>query len=563
MITKKSSYVLSVVLFLVSTITPVSAADRIAPSSIARLSFTRGITSFLPAGETKWVKTSINRPIITGDRLWTGANSLLELQLDTATIRLGNQTNIKVLNLNNKIIQVQLSGGTILLRVGRLKPQQIVEVSTPNLAFITAKPGNYRIFVNSKTNITYVTVKEGSGTVYGSKTAYQINAGSSCPFGKNLKIYQCTTKLSIDDFDRWSQERDRLGKVKTTRYVSSDMIGEEDLQQYGRWTVAKKYGHVWIPNETRSDWAPYRNGHWVWIRHWGWTWVDEQPWGFAPFHYGRWVYIDHRWSWVPGPRNIQPVYAPALVVFVGGKNFNLKLSSGVSGIAWFPLAPGEVYIPPRHFSREYFIDVNRSNTQISNTYIINSYTNQTNITYQNINVVNGITAVSTQAFQQSQPVNRALVQVPSQTINQAPKNPIATVVPDTASVLGTSEVAQSQPPADLLDKPVVVTTPPPPAPAPIAEEQKLLEKDPGTPLATQETDQLKPTKKNEETEVNIVNPEQTTVPISKELIEQSPPEPEVPPEPQAQPEPEVQPEPQAEPEPEVQPEPQEQPEDQQ
>jgi hypothetical protein len=22
---------------------------------------------------------------------------------------------------------------------------------------------------------------------------------------------------------------------------------------------------------------------------WGWTWVDNAPWGFAPFHYGRWV----------------------------------------------------------------------------------------------------------------------------------------------------------------------------------------------------------------------------------------------------------------------------------
>jgi len=570
MIPIKTNYILKLVLIVITLIAPVYAAKQTPPSGVARLSFVSGVASFLPGSETKWVTAGINRPLITGDRLWSGANSFLELQLDSATIRMGNQTNIKILNLNSQMTQLQLTGGALILRVWRLKPKQIVEVSTPNLAFSIATPGYYRIFVNSKANITVVSVIKGIGKVYGSTTAYKINEGKSCPFGKNLKIYQCTSIPAPDSFARWSEGRDHLSKKSAIRYVHTSMIGDEDLEQYGTWRVTKKYGHVWIPGNVKADWAPYRTGHWVWIRQWGWTWIDEQPWGFAPFHYGRWVHLEDRWSWVPGPRDMQPVYAPALVVFVGGRNFNLRLETGAPGIAWFPLAPGEIYIPPGTVSREYFMEVNRSNTQINTTYITNMYNNkETNVTYQNIYVVNGVSAVSTETFKESKPVNQALVQVPSEIIVQAPKNPVAFVVPDNVSILGNTEAAQSQPPAELLEQSGVVTTQPPAPPIPFSEEQKLLEKDPGTPLTPQETEQLKPAKTDEETQLNLVNPEQNALPINKELMEQSPTipdstliekqtSPEVQPLPEVQQKPEVQPLPEEQQRPEVQPLPEEQ-----
>jgi hypothetical protein len=519
MILIKSKFSLYLVLIFISIFS--AQVYAVGPSGVARLSFSNGVIGFLPAGETKWFKATVNRPLVTGDSVWAGANSLLELQLGTAIIRIGNQTNIKILNLNPKISQVQLNGGTLILRIWKLLPNQSVEISTPNLAFSTSQPGYYRIFVNTKSNITVVSVMDGSGKIYGSKRAYLINAGKSCPFGKNLKLYQCSKIPPADSFALWSQERDGLRKGKTIQYVSSEMIGSEDLNQHGTWKAVKKYGPVWTPNNTSSGWAPYQTGHWVWIRQWGWTWVDQQPWGFAPFHYGRWIYLERRWSWVPGPRDIQPVYAPALVVFVGGANYNLKLSTGSSGIAWFPLAPGEIYIPPRGVSRQYFINVNRSNTLISQAYITNVYnTKINNITYQNINVVNAVSAVSTQTFIQSQPVNQALVQVPAATIVNAPKDPVATVTPDATSVQGSSEAAQSQPPKDVLDQTGVVTTKPPAEVIPFSEEQKILAKDPGTPLTAEETEQLKPAKTDES--LDVVNPEQDVVPINKEVIEQSP-----------------------------------------
>jgi hypothetical protein len=74
---------------------------------------------------------------------------------------------------------------------------------------------------------------------------------------------------------------------------------------------------VWTPSTVRSDWAPYRYGRWAWVRPWGWTWVDDAPWGFAPFHYGRWVSWRGRWGWVPGSYVARPVFAPALVAWLG------------------------------------------------------------------------------------------------------------------------------------------------------------------------------------------------------------------------------------------------------
>ncbi|MGI8746549.1 MAG: DUF6600 domain-containing protein [Bryobacteraceae bacterium] len=124
-----------------------------------------------------------------------------------------------------------------------------------------------------------------------------------------------------------------------------------------------------------------RYGHWAWIEPWGWTWVDDAPWGFAPFHYGRWAVIGGGWGWIPGPARVRPVYAPALVAWVGGPRFNLSISvgGGGGGVAWFPLGPREVYVPGYRASPAYINRVNTTNTTINNVNVTNVY-NNTNVT---------------------------------------------------------------------------------------------------------------------------------------------------------------------------------------
>uniref|UniRef100_UPI00066FD29B DUF6600 domain-containing protein n=1 Tax=Frateuria defendens TaxID=2219559 RepID=UPI00066FD29B len=170
--------------------------------------------------------------------------------------------------------------------------------------------------------------------------------------------------VSIDDldgmdaFDAWCGERDRRYAASTvTRYVSTEMIGYQDLDGYGSWQSDADYGAVWYPAGMAPGWAPYRDGRWVWVAPWGWTWVDATPWGFAPYHYGRWVYRPRGWGWVPGPVALRPVYAPALVAFVGGTHWNVSV--GVGGpVGWFPLGPGDVYTPWYRVSRRYYGNVN-------------------------------------------------------------------------------------------------------------------------------------------------------------------------------------------------------------
>ena len=115
------------------------------PSRVARLGYMTGAVSFSPAGENDWVQATINRPLTTGDRLWADAGARAEIQVGGAMIRMNAGTGVSVLNLDDRIAQLQLTQGTLNVRVRRLEPNQVFEVDTPNLAFTLRQPGEYRI----------------------------------------------------------------------------------------------------------------------------------------------------------------------------------------------------------------------------------------------------------------------------------------------------------------------------------------------------------------------------------------------------------------------------------
>src|ERR1019366_9610886 len=105
-----------------------------------------------------------------------------------------------------------------------------------------------------------------------------------------------------------------------------------------------------------------RAGRWDAVEPWGWTWIDDNPWGFAPFHYGRWSHDRGRWGWIPGSMQSRPVYAPALVAFVSGAGWSASGSFGSGGgVGWVPLAPNEPYVPGYRASAGYVRNVNQGN----------------------------------------------------------------------------------------------------------------------------------------------------------------------------------------------------------
>ena len=211
--------------------------------------------------------------------------------------------------------------------------------------------------------------------------------------------------------------------------------------------------------------------------------MDDEPWGFAPFHYGRWAYVNDRWGWCPGAVAARVYYAPALVAFVGGGGFGASVSIGGGGgglVGWFPLGPREAYYPSYHVSQGYIRQVNVTNTKITNINVTN--VNVTNVNYANRSAM---VAVPQSSFVSAQPVQRVAVRVnadqmrQAQVIGAAPR-----VAPQRESVLANSDGRKAAaPPATLANRPVVAKLAPPPPAVPFAAKQQLLQQHPGNPVA--------------------------------------------------------------------------------
>jgi len=473
--------------------------DNDPPGRAGRLGHTEGSISFQPAGESEWVEAIPNRPITTGDKLWCDRDSRAEVELGSTSIHLGSNTGFSFLNLDDHTVQIQLSAGTINVRVRHLDDDNVVEIDTPNQAFSVLRPGSYKVKAIEDGNFTMITVREGEGESAGNGQTFKIHEGQTATLSGtdrlNADIQQAADE---DELERWSNRRDRhFEDSVSARYVSRDVVGADDLDEYGEWHPTPGYGPVWYPN-VAPGWAPYHTGHWAWVDPWGWTWVDDSPWGYAPFHYGRWAFVEGRWGWVPGPREVRPVYAPALVVFVGGGG-----SSMGGNVAWFPLGPREVYVPSYHASPRYVNSVNVSNTTVNqttvtnvyNTTIVNNTTVINNTTYANRNVSGAVTAVPQQAFAGGQPVTRTAVAITRQQIASAPVAARVAVAPSQSAVLGvhaatTAHVAA--PPAALVNRPVIAKIAPPPAPVSFAAKQQALSAHPGQPVASQEMQRIRP-----------------------------------------------------------------------
>jgi len=454
--------------------------DAAPPDRVARLSYIAGDLGFLPAGSQDWASADINRPLTTGDRLSTGDGSRAELELGGGVLRMAGDTDFGLLNLNDNLAQVELTQGTLNLSVRHLDQGQSYEIDTPTLALVVTSPGTFRVDVDNGGTGSRVTVFDGQATVYGENNAqHDVFQGRSYQFDDSSLAALTVSDIGGGDaFDAWSSERDRrYAQSQTRRYVSDDVVGYQDLDQYGSWQSSPDYGAVWYPSQVPVDWAPYRDGHWAYVAPWGWTWVDDAPWGFAPYHYGRWAYIRGAWGWIPGPIVARPVYAPALVAFVGGGGWSVSVGIGGAPVGWFPLGPGEVYNPWYHCDRDYYRRVNVTNIYVHNTVYRTTVINNINRQYndyrqgrapQNLRYVNrtaprGFTAMSGAAFADGRRVQRGLLRVDPRRVAAAPvlARGVTTLRPAPRSVAPPrGPQARPLPTADFR-RSVVARTPPP------------------------------------------------------------------------------------------------------
>jgi hypothetical protein len=450
----------------------VAADDADPPSRAARVSDVEGSVSLQPAGVQDWTVATINRPLSTGDRLWSDAGSRAELDAGDVVVRLGAGTAFAWLNLSDAVAQMQLTSGTLIVRVRAIQPDQIYEIDTPNLAVSLQGPGAYRVEVAPSGDATVVKVEDGAALVAGGGQTVSIAAQQQVTFnGSNSLSDDVASLAAPDELDGWSASRDQQSEDSaSSEYVANNVPGTQDLDNSGTWQQTPEYGYVWVPTAIVAGWAPYRFGHWVWVSPWGWTWVDAANWGYAPFHYGRWVQCSSgSWCWVPGPRSVRAVYSPALVAWVGAPGGGAAPGAFNGSVGWFPLGPHEVYVPAYRASGAYVRRVNITNTTIVNsTTITNIYQNNLPAEHYANNRAAAVTAVSQAWFVSGQGIGANAMRVSAPVLAAAVVTASApAIVPTVQSVLtpaGPRRIAR--PPPALALRGVVAHALPPASPLP-------------------------------------------------------------------------------------------------
>lgn len=448
------------------------------PDRVARLAYLSGELDLLPAGAQDWGRADLNRPLTRGDRLSSDVDARAELEFDGASMRLAGGTDTGVLELNDQLAQLELTRGTLSLTVRHLADGQSYEIDTPTVALVVDRPGTFRVDVDR--DGTRVTAFAGDATVYG-ENGVQRDVYGGRSYRINDSALSMVTISDInggDAFDAWCSERDRrYAAAGTSRYLSDEMIGYQDLVDYGTWRSDPEYGTVWYPGDVADDWAPYRFGRWVWIAPWGWTWVDDSPWGFAPYHYGRWAYARDGWCWIPGPIGLRPIYAPALVAFFGGRGWSVSLGIGDAPIGWFPLGPGEIYNPWYRASRGYYGRINLHNIRVRDhrrraeltERIDHQYGDyrrgvaERNMAYANHRAHRGITAMPARGFADARQVRHERLHLDPAQLAAAPMLGRGHLLAPTDRSHAPPRAARARPlPVGAFDRAVVAHHAPPP-----------------------------------------------------------------------------------------------------
>ena len=288
-----------------------------------------------------------------------------------------------MLNLDDRIAQLQLTQGTLNVRVRRLDPNQVFEVDTPNLAFTVRQPGEYRIDGGcrrqrddasscARARARCTAKARRTSSIRGSRIASRAPACASTEPARRA----ATRRLrSLGDAIATA-----LRHLGSARYVSPDVVGYQDLDAQRHVAHRRGLRQRLVPESRGRRLGALSRRPLGWVDPWGWTWVDDAPVGLRRVPLRPLGECARNVGLGPGPVRTRAYYAPALVAFVGGNNFQLSISSGnVGGVAWFPLGPRDVYRPSYAVSRGYFENVNVSNTVI-NTTVINNYYNNTNVT---------------------------------------------------------------------------------------------------------------------------------------------------------------------------------------
>src|SRR5262245_4235859 len=110
-----------------------AAAQGDPPGRVASLNTAEGPVVFAAAGDNEWTEVPANRPITRGDKLWTDRKARADIQVGSATVRMGGKTLLEIQNLDDQAAQLGLDQGSVIARVRHLGAGETFLVRTPQL----------------------------------------------------------------------------------------------------------------------------------------------------------------------------------------------------------------------------------------------------------------------------------------------------------------------------------------------------------------------------------------------------------------------------------------------
>ncbi|MYN27777.1 DUF6600 domain-containing protein [Duganella levis] len=315
------------------------------PAIVGRISSVEGQVTLVGDGDP--VGASLNWPVTAANHINTANGARTEFRVGSTAVRVDGDSDLEITAMDDDLLRLRLNYGSVSIRVRNPDLLRDFELTTPQARITLLEPGILRVDVDRQPDTSQISLLAGSARVDGAGSSVVVSNGRHVDVtGEDVR----TSVARRDGFDIWSEDRDRYDNSTTTRFVSSGMTGYEELDRNGTWIDNPEYGPLWTPRNVALDWAPYRDGRWIWLAPWGWTWVDNAPWGYAPSHYGRWVMVGRRWSWAPGRPAGRPVWAPALVGWVGGNGGGPRPGPG---LGWYPLSPRDRFVPGYRVSADY------------------------------------------------------------------------------------------------------------------------------------------------------------------------------------------------------------------
>ena len=361
--------------------TSASVTDDYTPevtARVARISFIRGDVQIRRADRQDWERATRDLPLVEGDEIVTDRDARVEIQFDRDSyLRLAEYSYLKVVNLKDEGIALSLPQGTLSLSLLDFdKNEGYFEIDAPSTTIAVQRAGTYRIDAGDERSqdIRVTVTDDGEARVYSTSSGFTLKNGRSARIyiaGNYAGEWEMADASRFEDqFDEWVSDRQavivkRLKNAYYDKYYDEDFYGAEELNEHGEWIYARNYGYVWRPYQNAlssySNWSPYRYGHWRWVAPYGWTWVNDEPWGWATYHHGRWVWTGGYWAWTPygyyRPR--RSWWRPA-IVFV---------ASWGNNICWYPLPYNAGYY---NYNQYYYnTTIIKNTTVINNTTVVN------------------------------------------------------------------------------------------------------------------------------------------------------------------------------------------------